>query len=155
VATQYTPRARKSKMCKACGKRKRIGEFYPISRANPRPRSHCKECYRHLRPADTRKRDQWFAITIAFRRRPEGGAVPSISQLRATLGEPHSCYLCGEELSWPTAALDHVLPLSRGGTHTPTNLRWAHRACNRVKSDLTVEELCALASRILAHHRGS
>ena len=37
------------------------------------------------------------------------------------------CWLCGA----PGAdTLDHVTPVSRGGTNDPANLRPAHRACN-------------------------
>ena len=50
------------------------------------------------------------------------------------------CYICGVETdpdAPPRAAnkaeLEHVTPLSRGGTHTLRNLRVACRRCNRVK----------------------
>jgi len=37
------------------------------------------------------------------------------------------CWLCG----YPGAdTLDHVVPVSRGGTNDPANLRPAHRGCN-------------------------
>ncbi|MEE9365437.1 MAG: HNH endonuclease [Dehalococcoidales bacterium] len=36
--------------------------------------------------------------------------------------------------------VDHVLPLSRGGTDAFTNLVWACRPCNRSKGDKTVRE---------------
>lgn len=47
------------------------------------------------------------------------------------------CWLCGtdvdREARWPNtlcASLDHVVPLSRGGQHTYTNVRLAHFICN-------------------------
>lgn len=33
------------------------------------------------------------------------------------------------------ATLDHVVPLSRGGTHEPANVQLAHHACNSSKRD--------------------
>ena len=52
------------------------------------------------------------------------------------------CQLCGEtvdsELSYPDpkcASLDHVLPLSRGGSHHPENLQLAHLRCNYAAGD--------------------
>ena len=39
------------------------------------------------------------------------------------------CYLCGA----PYQEIDHVIPLARGGSHWPANLRPACRSCNRRK----------------------
>lgn len=42
------------------------------------------------------------------------------------------CALCGD----PGAdTVDHVIPLSEGGTNWPDNLQPAHRACNTRKAD--------------------
>lgn len=52
------------------------------------------------------------------------------------------CHLCGEGISrhagkddWMKVTLDHVIPLSRGGTHTWDNVRPAHRKCNERKGN--------------------
>jgi 5-methylcytosine-specific restriction endonuclease McrA len=37
-------------------------------------------------------------------------------------------------------SIDHVLPVSKGGTHTWNNVRLAHRGCNMAKRDRTVYE---------------
>lgn len=62
-------------------------------------------------------------------------------RLRARiLSESDVCHICGHHGS---DAVDHVIPLYRGGTNDPTNLRPAHhtsecptcgRKCNREKS---------------------
>src|SRR5690625_393745 len=51
------------------------------------------------------------------------------------------CYLCGKRinfrLSWPnpkSPSLDHVIPLSRGGTHTLENCAMTHWECNHKKN---------------------
>lgn len=53
------------------------------------------------------------------------------------------CQLCGEavdpEREYPdplAASLDHVVPLSRGGTHESTNLQLAHLSCNARARDM-------------------
>jgi len=52
------------------------------------------------------------------------------------------CHLCGEkvdrDLTWPdpaSASLDHVRPISKGGTHTYFNVRLAHLMCNQRKGN--------------------
>lgn len=50
-----------------------------------------------------------------------------VSGRRALYGD--LCYLCGE----PADSIDHVIPLSKGGTHWPANLRPVCRRCNSIK----------------------
>lgn len=47
------------------------------------------------------------------------------------------CPLCSEPIArdqkWPhplSASLDHIVPLSKGGTHEQANLQWTHLVCN-------------------------
>ena len=37
--------------------------------------------------------------------------------------------------------IDHIVPLSRGGTHTQDNLQLAHSPCNNTKNNKLMEEL--------------
>jgi 5-methylcytosine-specific restriction endonuclease McrA len=39
--------------------------------------------------------------------------------------------------------LDHVIPLTRGGAHTASNLRVACRSCNSSKGELMPDEYAA------------
>ena len=57
------------------------------------------------------------------------------------------CHLCGGRIDRRTkfphprsASLDHVVPLARGGGHSPNNLRCAHLGCNSRKGDRAVGE---------------
>lgn len=64
------------------------------------------------------------------------------------------CYLCGQKCNvedyvirdgnfiagdW-YPSIDHVVPLSKGGKHSWSNVKLAHRRCNSIKSDKFVEE---------------
>jgi 5-methylcytosine-specific restriction endonuclease McrA len=62
------------------------------------------------------------------------------------------CQLCGEKVdkraTWPSlmsASLDHVIPLSKGGTHEPSNCQLAHFICNSRKGDGASGEQLRLA----------
>lgn len=54
-----------------------------------------------------------------------------------------ACWLCRMTVKWELAAtlhpgapsLDHVVPLSKGGTSRQANLRLVHRYCNSVRGD--------------------
>ena len=60
------------------------------------------------------------------------------------------CWLCGKACDWDDCettsegyfiagnnypSIDHVVPLSKGGTHTMDNVRLAHRGCNTRKGN--------------------
>lgn len=131
------------KWCPRCQQTLPIGDFRLRSRGGWS--AYCKPCaadyYRN-----TRVRDPFVKLRHNLARK--GGPVASVPELR-TLGEPHTCYLCGRKITWKTAELDHVIPRCRGGMSTIDNLRWAHRRCNRMKHDLTLMEFRQLAKRIL------
>lgn len=44
------------------------------------------------------------------------------------------CGICRQELRAPID-IDHIIPLSKGGTHTYNNLQATHSGCNRRKSN--------------------
>lgn len=63
---------------------------------------------------------------------------PRISRKAIFERDEWRCWICGEpvdrQVSWPHPqypTLDHVMPLSKGGIHDPSNLRCAHNACNQ------------------------
>lgn len=41
-----------------------------------------------------------------------------------------SCFYCGDQLTPENFSTDHIIPLARGGKHTPENLVAACRYCN-------------------------
>lgn len=45
------------------------------------------------------------------------------------------CGICGHRVGrrW---TIDHIIPLSKGGSHTYDNCQPAHAECNRMKADL-------------------
>jgi 5-methylcytosine-specific restriction endonuclease McrA len=53
------------------------------------------------------------------------------------------CVYCASPLELAFATLDHVVPLARGGAHTPGNLVAACLRCNRLKGDLLPQEFFA------------
>lgn len=45
------------------------------------------------------------------------------------------CQLCGKPVIEEELTLDHIVPLSKGGSSWITNLQTAHYACNQTKAD--------------------
>ncbi len=41
------------------------------------------------------------------------------------------CYMCAQDISLKNAELDHLIPVSRGGSSDPSNIALSCRGCNR------------------------
>lgn len=52
----------------------------------------------------------------------------------------HTCQYCGNKYHRDELSMDHVIPKSKGGPPTYTNIVTACKACNRFKDDRTPEE---------------
>lgn len=119
-------------VCKNCGKE------YCIGTTDYNSTTYCSEkCMkrwamrikndRRLKRMQSRKHDTDITLEKLFDR--DGGV----------------CYLCGTRCNWNDVidgnagdsypSIDHVLPLSKGGTHEWTNVKLAHRKCNWAKRD--------------------
>ena len=61
------------------------------------------------------------------------------------------CALTGCELTPETASLDHIRPLSRGGSHELNNLWVIGHHVNSAKGSLTVDEFVALCREVASH----
>lgn len=64
---------------------------------------------------------------------------------RSLLERDHwTCKYCGETVTESNATLDHIIPVSRGGTNTQDNLATACLLCNSLKSGKSYEEAAPL-----------
>lgn len=68
----------------------------------------------------------------------DGTAEAFIKKVRSTALLP--CNYCGQIISGKTAHIDHMMPLSKGGSHTADNLCAACEFCNCSKCDRTLAE---------------
>lgn len=69
--------------------------------------------------------------------------------------QQYRCALSGIELTPQTAALDHIVPVSRGGEHAVRNLQWLNSEVNRMKGMLSVEVFVDICMRVARHADGS
>ncbi len=126
--------------CKECGK-----EFkpeYPSKR-----RIFCsKECCRKYGNKISKKTEAGRARKAKerFDRRTSFEKVISEKIIPIKVYESHNwvCGICGRKINpklihphLKSASLDHIIPISKGGSHTYDNLQPAHLICNSYKCD--------------------
>lgn len=111
--------------------------------------------HRLYRAAGKEKREPWNdrrRNNYHRRRARKEGTTTSgpVRRSEVAARDQWHCHLCAEpvnrHLVWPdpmSASLDHVVPLSRGGTHTPDNVRLAHLVCNTRKNNRLESERLA------------
>jgi 5-methylcytosine-specific restriction endonuclease McrA len=51
------------------------------------------------------------------------------------------CYICGEPIGQGDYEIEHIKPLSKGGTNHISNLMPSHKSCNRSKGMKSISEL--------------
>lgn len=49
--------------------------------------------------------------------------------------DQHRCGICQRKVPLKEVSLDHIIPLSKGGTHEPLNVQLAHITCNRQRQN--------------------
>ena len=66
--------------------------------------------------------------------------------------QQHKCAATGMELMPNDVSLDHMIPVSRGGSNDIENLHMVHNEINRAKGSLTWAEFVSLCHAVAAMH---
>lgn len=128
------------KICTACGEDKPLSEYGIDRSVKSGLAIYCKPCNRaksSMPPPDV-KRDAWNRT----RARKAGVEVGSVMASHVLDRDGWICQICKEPIDasdvYPhprSPSLDHVVPISRGGGHTPDNCQAAHLGCNSRKKN--------------------
>ena len=78
--------------------------------------------------------------------------VGRVSLLRQLEKQGYRCALTGEALTPENAGLDHKTPISRGGSHSISNVEIITQRVNAAKGSMTREEFIQLCMDVVAYH---
>lgn len=133
---------------------KRRNELQAMWAESPEYRARCRDRKRaayQVNPAPVRERNSRWDKTEKgrdsrrrrdnARRAAECGAGGTISQAewQQILNEQDNrCGCCGESFANVRPELDHIVPISKGGSHTAGNAQALCRSCNAQKHDKTM-----------------
>jgi hypothetical protein len=82
------------------------------------------------------------------RRRIDSRYIPREVMLKVVRRDGQMCQICRKNVPDNDLHLDHIIPISRGGTSTVENIRVLCSECNRKKSD-SLDEILAPQLRVL------
>lgn len=149
--------------CDSCSEIKPLGDFGQHRRGDKTYYRHtCRSCYNQRRrlaraqhPEQQREYDRRSykkhreavierKMVLNAKRRAWMHGITAVTDVRLddlVERDGTACYLCGVDLDRSEMQMDHVIPLSRGGSHTPGNMRIACRTCNFRKGNYLLSEI--------------
>ena len=75
-----------------------------------------------------------------------------MKDLKEMLGcQDYKCALTGRPLTPDNCAMDHIVPLSRGGTHTKDNAQLVRTEVNKAKGTFLEEEFIQVCRDVVAY----
>lgn len=86
--------------------------------------------------------------------RPDSGSEAKITAkalLMLIEDQHYRCALSGVPLDPENAAIDHIIPVSRGGSHDMTNLQVLHENVNVSKRNMMPEEFIEMCVNVAKH----
>lgn len=112
-------------------------------------RAYCLSHRAERKIYDAGRKVENAARTAARKSMLMGATLGSLAEIkeiyrRARESPNARCYLCGELIPLGHRHVDHIVPLSKGGAHRPSNLAIACSFCNLSKKDKMPEEVGVL-----------
>ncbi len=74
-------------------------------------------------------------------KRLRGRPVEKIGLLSLARRDNWTCHLCRHKVSRKTWSIDHLIPVSQGGSHTWANVALAHHRCNTLRGATGIAQL--------------
>lgn len=125
------------KPCKDCGAR--------------RCPKHEQEKQRNWRATATKKERKARSLQGSYRQASGHTRTLSLDKARELIDNPPQCIYCEKPIDWSDLSIDHMQPVSRGGSNEDDNLVWVHKDCNMIKGSLTFDEFIDLLSIFRKH----
>lgn len=144
-----------SKACTKCGEVKPATREFFGSTPKGNLRGSCRVCGRKVsKQYDKNNPDSVLRRAVTRQKRCDGWKPSAALKQRLFQEQDGCCALClepmveAEILNSDCLQVEHLTPVSRGGSHDEDNLVLSHRGCNQEKAAKTVPELVEWRARV-------
>lgn len=144
---EYTPEntyrhkdgGRSCKACRRDGYRQWCKQNREHANEYARKRRERPEVQQYQRDYARRRRiENPWAVRDAIAKRDarlRGAQTEPVNRLDVYYRDSGICHICREAVPLEGFTLDHLIPISKGGPHCPSNVAVAHRSCNSRRYD--------------------
>ena len=131
--------------------KKQCNECYTPETSGRRCNKHNAERQRLSAAKSTKKAKKAKSMQGCYRQATNKNGTLRLQEAREIIENTPICPYCKEQIDWPSLSLDHIIPISRGGSCEPDNLVWAHLSCNLMKGTMTGDEFMLLLAFMSQH----
>ena len=89
--------------------------------------------------------------TIQEKQQIKRKAIPASVRAKIYNQSEGHCAICGKFVTCDAYTIDHIIPLSKGGTDEESNLQCTCLVCNRMKQDILPDDLVKKMSKIMVY----
>ena len=133
--------------CDACNKRR--SEYRKKKKIEWKKNGLCNQCGKET-ISGKNQCEKHYLMQISIDRLGTSEYWKDLKELMAK--QNFKCALTGNDISFESDIdLDHIIPTSRNGNNELSNVRWVTRQANRLKNNLTDDELKALCLKIIQY----
>lgn len=146
------------KLCMYCDKMINISEFSPSKRGFGGVSAYCKRCTieKFYKPNKEKYKERTYKYRIEQREKylaqhrvhqfnrkniikaTDDGTVTE--EFAKEIYATEICYFCKQQIVREERTMEHLIPLSRGGPHSASNIVMSCKSCNSSKTSKTEEE---------------
>lgn len=156
-------------ICSKCKEELPLTSFHKEKKGKNGVRKECKQCVRSRNKTYDNKEKYrvWFernAITgtVVYwntraskpneRTKHMGIGVVTGKELKSLFESSNNlCAYCGDAIDHTTCEVEHINPISRGGSNTVENITFSCKVCNSFKFDSTPDEMIQKAILKIEH----
>lgn len=84
----------------------------------------------------------------------KNGIITAFDLWKIAKKQKLKCALSGIKLTPENTSLDHIIPKSKGGINTPSNIRLVLKSINTTRQTMTDAEFIELCESVVNHARG-